>query len=377
MTERKRCRSRSRIDRVVAQQVARAQLEILEVERGLALLRLRIGSPERRQELLEELAVACGEVLERGRHHRVARLGEPGRARPASPHLDEDEKPLGQGGRIEDVERSGCGPSLRLGRPRVVEEQPGRLPEGFEPLGQRRAQTRLEHELAARRAQRRVDLDEHLTEPHRAVRRQELPAVGLVGRAEALERRLERLRLEHERLGLVEHAERRVDPRRERVRAQHAAAEPVNGRHPGAVELEGEVGPPALDQPGPDPSPELARGALRVGDHEQRADVEPLVDDRADEALDEHRRLAGARAGGHEDGAGRLDRGALLLVRAAPSRTVLPAHAPEIAPVRALAALRVVPHVAAPDALDEPDRRGPAPRRPPRRTRRARGSRAR
>ena len=54
---------------------------------------------------------------------------------------------------------------------------------------------------------------------------------------------------------------------------------------------------------------ERSSPAARFGvrDHEHRVDVEALVADRADEALDEHGRLAGARAGGDEDRAARLD----------------------------------------------------------------------
>ncbi len=97
--------------------------------------------------------------------------------------------------------------------------------------------------------------------------------------------------------------------------AQQAPAEAVDRRDPGAVELEREIGPPALDQPLADPRPELARRALRVGDHEERLDVEPVVDDGPHEALDEDRRLSGACSRGDEDAARRLDRRALLGVR--------------------------------------------------------------
>ena len=46
---------------VVAQQVARAELEILEVERRLAVLRRLVGALERLQQLLEQRAVARGD----------------------------------------------------------------------------------------------------------------------------------------------------------------------------------------------------------------------------------------------------------------------------------------------------------------------------
>ena len=51
---------------VVAQQLARQQLQVLEVERRLAVLGLAVGAVVGEQELLQLLAVAGGERLERG-----------------------------------------------------------------------------------------------------------------------------------------------------------------------------------------------------------------------------------------------------------------------------------------------------------------------
>ena len=73
----------------------------------------------------------------------------------------------------------------------------------------------------------------------------------------------------------------------------------------------------------------------RVGDHEHRVDVEARVADGAHEALDEHRRLAGAGARGDED-----DARAPRSPRAAPRSACSdgghdarhPAHRPEVAP---------------------------------------------
>ena len=50
---------------VLPQQVARAELEILEVERRLAILGGRVRLGEAEQELLEQLAVAQRELVER------------------------------------------------------------------------------------------------------------------------------------------------------------------------------------------------------------------------------------------------------------------------------------------------------------------------
>ena len=50
---------------VVAEQVARGELEVLEVERRLAVLRRAVGGAEPVEELLEQVAVARGELVER------------------------------------------------------------------------------------------------------------------------------------------------------------------------------------------------------------------------------------------------------------------------------------------------------------------------
>src|SRR5439155_14712407 len=109
--------------------------------------------------------------------------------------------------------------------------------------------------------------------------------------------------------------EARIEPDGERVRAQQTRAEPVDGGDPGAVEPACEIVAAAVLQSGPDAGAQLARCLARVGDHEQRLDVEPLLTDRAHEALDEHRRLARPRTGGDEDLARRFDGRVLLGVQ--------------------------------------------------------------
>ena len=60
--------------RVVAQQVARVELEILEVERRLARLRVAVRRGEPLEQLLQERAVARRRFVERGVLGRLARL---------------------------------------------------------------------------------------------------------------------------------------------------------------------------------------------------------------------------------------------------------------------------------------------------------------
>ena len=121
--------------------------------------------------------------------------------------------------------------------------------------------------------------------------------------------------LQHPRLSLVEDTESRIDAGRERVRREEPPAEAVDRRDPGAVEVAREIGPLELDQAGADPRAQLAGGTIGVGDHEQRVDVEAVLDDRPGEALDEDGRLPGAGAGRDERRAAGLDRSRLLLVR--------------------------------------------------------------
>src|SRR5205823_12925667 len=96
-------------------------------------------------------------------------------------------------------------------------------------------------------------------------------------RAEPREGLSERLGAQHGRLRLVELAEARVEPGRERVRLEEAGAEAVDGRDPGAVELAREVVAAPLGERRADPRPQLPGGAARVGDDEDRVDVEAPV----------------------------------------------------------------------------------------------------
>ena len=68
---------------VVAQEIARAELEVLEVERRLAVLRVLIGGGESCQELLQQVAVGSGELVEGRLLDLLARLLVARRARAA------------------------------------------------------------------------------------------------------------------------------------------------------------------------------------------------------------------------------------------------------------------------------------------------------
>ena len=305
--------------RVVPEQVARAELEVLEVERGLAVLRVRVGGREGRQQLLQQLAVACGELLERRRDDGVARLREARGARAA--HLQVAERR--GAAREASTHRAGRAPPGR--RHAAARSPPGRrrgtsaasrTPSTRSPSAARG--TRLENELSTRRAERRVDLDEHPPETVRAVGRQELPAVGLVGGAERSSADVNASAWSTSACGSSSTRKPGSIP------AARGYVPSSRRQKPWIVETQApssssaRSGRAALDEAGPDPCAKLAGRPLRVRDDENRVDVEAVVDHGADEALDEHRRLAGARAGGDEHGAVRLDRGALLVVRGRP-----------------------------------------------------------
>src|SRR5207244_12233784 len=134
------------------------------------------------------------------------------------------------------------------------------------------------------------------------------------GRAEGLDRLLERLAGEHARLVLVQDAEVRIDPGLERMGLQQAMTEAVDRRDPGPVQLAREIVAVELAEPPPDSSAQLSGSALGVRDREHRVDRQASFANGTDEALDEHRRLARARTRGDEDEPARVDRGELFLV---------------------------------------------------------------
>ena len=338
---------------VVAQQVARAELEVLEVERRLALLRRGVVARRTRR-----AAPAAGPG--RGRPARRAR---PARRPGAPPRSVAARSPCAR--RSERSSSSSAFPrrsssrSARVAAPFCASvasvssaRHSRRVAQLLQQLCERPALLELEPQLAPGRAQRLVDAGEHPPQAARAVGREERAVRSGSRPAQSSSSAVSNASpCEHARLVVVEHAEARVEPGRERVRPQQAVAEAVDGRDPGAVELAGEVGPPELDEPRADPRPQLAGGLLGVGDHEDRVDVEAALADGAREALHEHGRLAGAGAGGDEDDAVGLD----ALPAARRSRAPHPAHRRQVAPVGARAAARIVADVALADALDRRD----------------------
>ena len=170
-----------------------------------------------------------------------------------------------------------------------------------------RALAQLEDERAARRAERLVDAGEHPPQPVRPIDGEEPQPRGIVCRAESGQRLRESLAAEHAALAVVQHAKAWVDPGGERMRTQQPVTEAVDRGDPRPVELAREVRTSTLDESRTDPAAQLAGRLLRVGDHEDRFDVDALVADGTRETFHEHLRLACTGSGRDEDEPARVD----------------------------------------------------------------------
>ena len=299
---------------VVTEQVARGELEILEVDRRLAPLRGGVLGREALEQLLQQVAVVRGELLERGPLGRLARRLERRGANAACRERAEIDELLRKGARGCDPQRLAGVASLGIRRGRIALEQLCLGAKTREGVVDARTLAELEHERSTRGAERLVDAREHPPQAVCAVGREQSEPLGLFAGAERFERTRERLAAQHHRACIHELPEARVEAGRERMRAQKPVAEAVNRGDPRRVELTGEVGPPALAQRGSDARAELTRSLPRVGDDQDRVHVDAALADGTHVALDEHRRLAGAGASRDEHRPLRLDRSELVIV---------------------------------------------------------------
>ena len=216
------------------EEVAREDLEILEVERRLSFLRRLILGRKQVEELLEQLAILRRRKLERGLLEALACLVEARGAVAAGAERGEVDQRLRK---RREVESCLCRGEVVRGRARVGEERPGGVAEASETLSQVCGLAELELELATGRAERRVHARQHLPQANAPVgREQSKPALVGLG-TERLEGSRERLAAQHRAMLLVELVEARVDPDLEGVGAEQPGAEAVNRRDPGAVEL--------------------------------------------------------------------------------------------------------------------------------------------
>src|SRR6185312_15067313 len=292
---------------VVAQQIARAQLQILEVERGLAVLAFLISSGEAVQQFLQQIAVGRGELVERRLLDELARLFVRSCALTAQSEVAKIEDPVGARVGVEIRDGLPGRLALRVAGSFVVGEAVGGFAKLVDATTETRALPQLEDELAARRPERLVDAGEHPPQPVGPVDGEEPQPRGIVCGAESGQRLREGLAAEHAALAVVDHAEPWVDACGERMRAQQPVAEAVDRGDPRPVELAREVWTSTLDESRTDPAAQLAGRLLGVGDHEDRFDVDALVADGTRETLDEHLRLARPGSGRDEDEPTRID----------------------------------------------------------------------
>ena len=316
--------------RGVGEEVADPQLEVVEVDRGAGGLRGGVGAAERVEQPVEQrergpgvvggagLAVGGPRLAVGGARGRLERLRaraelrrveRAGQRRLARASAGRRRPSAGLGAPRPRPARGGrepLGGLQRLARLRHAQARPGRRQRGGGRRGRRGERSRVRQRRGRRdrqprmrltaAAQRGVRVEDHRLELA-SVGRREVDRLRPPRRRPGLERGLERLRRQPLRGGLVEHAEARVEPRRERAAAQHAGAEAVDRPDPGGVGLACTLRLAQLVEAPADPVAELGRRLLREGQRQDRADRDAVAQHRLGEALDHHRRLAGARPG--------------------------------------------------------------------------------
>ena len=301
---------------VQLQKGAGLQLQVFEVECRLASLRLGVGRVELTQDLLEESAVARGDLVQSRLLDRGQGLAEGGEALPLLPahaEIGEIEEVLGRGNGVEQLQGvldlRAAGEGLLSDAQRDLRD----LAQLGDACGERRDGLARERERPPGRAQAVMDAREHPAQPLRPVRGEEAHSLRPARLDVAGECLRECLRAQDRGLALVEHTEAWVEAGLERMRAQQAVAEAVDRRDPAAVEVACEIVALRLHEPLPDPRAQLAGRTLRVRDDEDVVDAQPALADGLHKPLDEHRRLARPGAGRDEDHARLLDRRNLLV----------------------------------------------------------------
>ncbi len=300
---------------VIPQEITGCQLEILEVDRRLPALGGRVLRRETLEQLLQEIAVGRGELLEGGALGGLPCQLERRGARSLGGECRQIDQALGWRRGTDDAERLGRIAPLRHGGGRVVGEL---LRLGSQPryrVLEARALAELEHQLATRRAHRLEHAGEHSPQPVCAVGREQPQALVVTARTEVVQRALERLAAQNRSACVLELAKARIQPRSERMGSQETVAEAVDRRDPRGVEPAREIGPTSRSQRGTDPAAELACRLPRVGDDEDRLDVDTAVADGLHVTLDENRGLAGAGSRGDEHRSRGVDGGKLLVVQ--------------------------------------------------------------
>jgi hypothetical protein len=167
----------------------------------------------------------------------------------------------------------------------------------------------------AARAQAVVDGQHHAAQLVRRVRGDQVDAV--LGRRlahERLERAVERRVLEARGVGLGQHLVLGVEPGGQGVRPQQPSAEAVDGRDERGLGRARVLALAAREERRAQPALELGRRLLGERDGQDALDRDVVVAHRAHEPLDQHARLAAARARAQEQGAVAALDGLALLV---------------------------------------------------------------
>ena len=158
---------------VVAEQVARGELEVLEVERRLARLRLGVRGGEAVEQLLEEVAVARGRLVERRLLHEPARLLVRRGALAARAEAGQLHQPVRTRVALEQREQLLRVAALRVGGRGIGGEEARRLAQLLHAVRQLGTAADVEPQLPSRGTERLVDAGEHPPQPGRAVRREQ------------------------------------------------------------------------------------------------------------------------------------------------------------------------------------------------------------
>ncbi len=126
-----------------------------------------------------------------------------------------------------------------------------------------------------------------------AVGADQLKPVGLLA-AEIVQRLIEGAIGQALGVQTVQDPKARIQPRAQGVRAQQPGAEAVNRGDERTLGGPGRVERPQLAQPEADALAHLGRRLLGEGDRKQRGNLEPVLQDRLHEALNQHGCLAAA-----------------------------------------------------------------------------------
>src|SRR5215468_161942 len=214
--------------RLRAEQIARLELQVLEVERGLVRLRLGVPLGEQRQQFLQECAVAGGCLVQRSLLDGREGVAIRGGAIAARLEAAEAHQPVGSQVAVQELEQLRGVPLLTLSCFRVPGERARRRAQLVDAFAELRLSSYREVELAPSRTQRLVDARQHPTQPVAPVSGEELEPLRVVAGAELGERLAERLGAEHRRLRFVELPKPWVEPGSERIGPEESGTEAVD-----------------------------------------------------------------------------------------------------------------------------------------------------